>query len=77
MSSLAAQASKRCCACQAGNFANHDLVYIASNRVLEAVGSRAEIDGVLRGLSLQQGIDQASAEGVTRADPVNDVLHRI
>ena len=47
-------------------------VEVVLDAVLEAGGGYREIDGVLRGLSVQHGIDEARAEGVATADAVND-----
>ena len=52
---------------------NADQIEVVLDAVLEAGGGYREIDGVLRGLSVQHGIDKARAEGVAAADAVNDM----
>ena len=51
---------------------NADQIEVVLDAVLEAGSGYREIDGVLRGLSVQHGIDKARAEGVAAADAVND-----
>ena len=49
-----------------------DHVIVALDGVLQGRSSNSELNSILGALAVQQGIDQATAEGVTAANAVDD-----
>ena len=55
------------------DLSNSNHVVVAFDGMLQSGSSNSKLNSFLGGLAVQQGVDQAAAEGVTAANAVDDV----